>query len=155
MKELLLVVLILLGVVLALFFVDTTPRVPLAVSIAGTTNVAGGGVDIYFTVSNKTAQVCIFWTYPQALSDAVWFTSVEDRAAFGGTKGLVAHANSEQIIYTCRNATVTRLQIRYQLVETPRQKMINDFFEKFHFGRFYDHRPVYELTTPPFDLPPR
>jgi len=147
--------LLVLGATVVVFFVVATPRVPLLVRIIGMTNQVEGGVNICFSVSNQTSQPYYFFTYPQALSNTVWLTSVDDRGPFGGTKGLLPHASSEQIVYTYRNGGIMRLQVTYAPVNTPRQRATDDFLKKLGLRPLHDDRVRRELTTLPFELPLR
>src|SRR5262245_48286241 len=111
MKKFFVIALVLLGVVAAFVFFTPPRRLPLHILLTGMTNQQDGGVNIYFTVSNQTTRSYCFFTYPQALSNGVWFTSVDDRATFGGTRGLHGETTSEQVVHTYRIAGTMRLRV--------------------------------------------
>ena len=138
----------------AFLFLTATQRKPLDLRVTGMTNQEQGGVNIYFSVSNRTAREYYFFTYPQALSNGVWFTSVDDRAPFGGVQGVRSHVRSDQIVYTFRNAGTVRLQVTAWPEPKPWPKWLSGFLKQFHRPQ-YLNRARRELNTPPFELPAR
>lgn len=153
-KNLFAVALVLLIATSALLFIDTTTRVPLDVRITGMTN-QEAGVNIYFSVSNRTARDYRFHTYPQAFSNGVWFTSVDDRAPFAGLQGVRGHVQAEHIVYTFRDDGIMRLQVTAWPLRKPWPKWINGLLKQFHLQRFINNQARRELDTPPFELPAR
>jgi hypothetical protein len=154
-KKLLAVALILILAVAAFLFLDTTTRGPLDMRITGMTNQEQGGVNIYFSVSNRTPRNYCFFTYPQTLSNGVWFASVDDHAPFGGVQGVRAHVHSEQIVYTFRNAGTMRLQLTAWPETKPWPKWMSGLLKQFHLQQFISEKTRREFDTPPFELPPR
>ena len=72
MKKLLLLAVLVLGVVAGIFFVDTTPRVPLAVGIVGVTNLPASGTDVSIWVTNRAAKAYYLQATLQTLSSGEW-----------------------------------------------------------------------------------
>jgi len=154
MKKFSLIPLVLL-LVAAFFFFTLPRRVPLHIRLTGMTNQEDGGVNIYFTVSNQTARSYCFFTYPQALSNGLWFTSVDDRATFGGTRGLHGKATSEQVVHTYRNAGTMRLQVTVWSPEKPWPNWFSAFLRRIRLQQYFNDKLRRELDSTPFDLPPR
>ena len=72
MKKRLLIVLLLLGVVAGVFFVDTTPSAPLAVGVVAVTNLPTNGTGIFIWVTNRAANAYYLQARLQTLSGGEW-----------------------------------------------------------------------------------
>jgi hypothetical protein len=152
MKKLLFIAVLGLGVVAGVFFAGTTPSAPLSAGILVATNDEMGNRIVCFRVTNHTSQPYYFFTYPQALSNGVWNTSLADREIFGGTSGLGPHTNTEQIVGTFQQSGLVRLQITYATLKTPRQNKIDSALRKFGLRPLLNDRIRKEVTTPPINL---
>ena len=152
MKKLLCIAVLALGVVVGVFFVRATPSAPFSAGVLVATNDEMGNRIICFRVTNHTSKPYYFFTYPQALTNGVWSTSLADREIFGGSRGLGPHTNTEQIVGTYQQSGLMRLQITYGRIKTPRQNKIDSALRKFGLRPLFNDRIRKEVTTPPINL---
>jgi hypothetical protein len=155
MKKLLLVALFLLVMGAGVFFIGGMGDEPLRVDIATTKKVSDGSMDIYFTISNRTARHCYFFAYPQILSNGRWLLDDGAGKPIGTTQQLSARASRNLFVRASEEAGMRRLQIKYQLAKSPRREKIEKLLQKIHFGPLPYDSELREFTTPPFEPGPR
>jgi hypothetical protein len=152
MKKLLFITALALGVAAGVFFAGTTPSAPLSAGILVATNDEAGCRIVCFRITNHTSRPYYFFTYPQALSNGVWRTSLADREIFGGTRGLGPHTNTEKIVGTFQQTGLVQLQITYARPKTPRENKIDGALGKFGLRPLFNNRVRKVITTPPINL---
>jgi hypothetical protein len=152
MKKLLFIAVLVLSVVAGVFFAGTRSSAPLSAGILVATNDEMGCRIVCFRVTNHTSKPYYFFTYPQALSNGAWSTSLADREIFGGSRGLGPRTNTEQTVGTYQQSGLVRLQIAYATLKTPRQNKINGALRKFGLRPLFNDRIRKEVTTPPINL---
>ena len=155
MKKLLFVAVLILAVAAGTFFINRMGNEPLRVDIARTMQMPDGSMNIYFTVSNRTAQPRDFLAYAQILSNGRWV--LDDRAGkpIGTIERLPGETGRGSVARASDRPGPRRLQIKYDPAKSPGREKIDKLLQKIHLGPLPFSSELREFTTPPFNLPPR
>jgi hypothetical protein len=138
---------IVLGVAAGLFFMYTTPRVPLAIGVAGVTNRQPVGLAIQILVTNRTTRPLRFEASALALSAGTWCDDYRCGEGIVEAQDFTGH-----LVQTHETPAVVRFRFGYWKIKTRREVWFDAIRKKIGLPT---PRPDWEgeiFVTEPFKL---
>ena len=155
MKKLFLIAVLVLSVVAGILFVDTTPRVPLAVGVSGVKNLPAGQIEISLWATNRTRHSFYGWVYCQRKSGGVRRTPDPDNEMPVTTVFTRPDGDWLNNVRLSQQSEPVILLVKYDRLLTPRETWCNAVATKLGLRPFFKPKSSKIITTALIEIPAR